>query len=147
MARLTDGHPTRIYFDLAPTIKLWEKAVTPPGIDGGGENDTTVMDNSRWRTRQPKHLITLTEMTATCAYDPEIYDSILSIINVNQLITVEFPDGSTLTFYGWLNSFTPSENTTEGEQPTAEVSIIPSNQDDDGNEVNPDYVATGTATP
>lgn len=143
---LRDGHATRIYFDLAPTVQFWEKSVTPPGLDGGGENDTTTMHNVRWRTRQPKKLITLTEVSASCAYDPAVYDSILNIINVNQWITVEFSDGSTVSFYGWLNQFTPND-ISEGEQPTADIQIIPSNQDNSGNEVNPDYVAGGTGTP
>lgn len=146
MSRLNEGHPTRFYLDNAPNVNFWVKSCTPPGLDGGGENDTTTMENERWRTRQPKVLITLTEMTANVAYDPVVYDELLSVINVNQIITVEFSDGSTVSFWGWLNSFTPNEHV-EGEQPTADVQVIPSNQDNSGNEVDPDYVATGTATP
>lgn len=146
MAQLRDGHPTRLFFDNAPNIHLWVKSCTPPGIDGGGENDTTTMENERWRTRQPKVLITLTPLSANVAYDPVIYDEILSVINVNQIITVEFSDGSTVSFYGWLNSFTPGEHS-EGEQPTADIEVIPSNQDNSFNEVDPNYVATGTGTP
>lgn len=146
MSRIDDGHSTKIYFDLDADVAFWEKTVTPPGIDGGGENDTSTMHNTRWRTRAPKHLQTLTEMSANCAYDPEVYDSILNMINRNQIIIVEFPDGATLEFWGWLNSFEPGENS-EGEQPTADVTIIPSNQDNAGNEVAPNYTAPpGTAT-
>lgn len=146
MARIDDGHSTKIYFDLAPNILFYEKEVTPPGVDGGGENDTTTMHNVTWRTRAPKHLKTLTEMASTVAYDPAVYDDVVSMININQLIIVEFPDGSTLEFWGWLNSFEPGSNT-EGEQPTADVTIIPSNQDSSGNEIAPNYTAPpGTST-
>lgn len=125
--RLRDGHRTLLSFALAPSVKFFQKRVTPPGIDGGGENDTTSMHNNTWRTRQPKKLYTLTPATITAAYDPAVFTEILAMINVNQLITVTFPDNSTYAFFGWVNNFTPNEHT-EGEEPTASVTVIPSNQ-------------------
>lgn len=129
MARIDDGHGTTIDFSLASsgTTIWWEKTVTPPGYDGGGENDTTTMRNSVYRTRWPKQLITLTNASFVAAYDTLFYSEILSMLNTNQYITVTFPDGSTLSFWGWINTFTPNE-VVEGEQPTANVEIIPSNQ-------------------
>jgi hypothetical protein len=140
MSILNDGHPTLVSFSLNPTIEFKEKTVTPPGIDGGGENDTTTMRNEAWRTRQPKSLKTLSEFSMTCAYDPVLYDSILAMVNVNQQITVTFPDESEVEFWGWLNAFTPNE-VSEGEQPTAEIAVIPSNQDNSGVEQPPVYTA------
>ena len=143
MAYLTDGHPTTIEFDAlgsGVTILLKETSVTPPGIDAGGENDTTTMRNEDWRTRQPKALKTLTDSACTFQYDPAVYDQILTIIGVNGLITVTFPDDSTLVFYGWLNSFTPGENV-EGTMPTATGTIMCSNQTDAGVETPPEYAA------
>lgn len=138
MGRLDDGYQTLI--DLGGIATLYEKTVTPPGIDGGGAVDTTTMQNSAWRTRNPKQLKTLSEGSITVAYDVALYDDILAAVNVNQLITITFPDGSTLAFWGWLNTFTPNE-LVEGEQPTAECQIIPSNQDSSGAEVAPVYSA------
>ena len=105
-------------------------------IDMGGENDTTTMRNEHWRTRQPKKLKTLTNMSVTGAYDAELYDDaqILALIGVNQEITVTFPDLDTLVFWGWLDKFTPGE-ISEGSQPTATLEIIPSNQDDSNPQV------------
>ncbi len=60
------------------------------------------------------------------------------MINVNQVITVTFPDGDTLQFWGWLQTFTPGEMV-EGEQPTAEVTITPGNIDDAQAEVGPTH--------
>lgn len=140
---LTDGHPTMITFDAlgsGVTILLKETSVTPPGIDAGGENDTTTMRNTAWRTKQPKALKTLTDGSLTFQYDPELYDQILDIIGVNGLITVTFSDTSTLEFYGWLNSFTPGE-CVEGAMPTATGTIICSNQTDAGVETAPVYAA------
>jgi len=143
MAYLTDGHQTLITFDAlgsGVTLLLKETTVTPPGIDSGGENDTTTMRNETWRTKQPKHLKTLTDGSCTFQYDPGIYDQILDIIGVNGLVTVTFSDESTLEFYGWLNNFTPGE-CVEGAMPTATGTIICSNQTDAGVETAPVYAA------
>jgi hypothetical protein len=140
MSRIDDGHSTKVSFADNPSISLWEKEVTPPGVSGGGENDTTTMHNTTWRTRSPKQLKTLSECSFTAAYDPAVYDDIVSMCNNNQLITVTFADGSTLQFWGWLDDFSPSA-AVEGEQPTADVTIIPSNQNDAGTEVAPVYAA------
>jgi len=143
MAYLTDGHPTTVTFYALGTgvvIKLKETSVTPPGIAAGGENDTTTMRNATWRTKQPKHLKTLTNGACTFQYDPAIYDQILSIIGINGQVLVEFADGSTLLFWGWLDDFTPGE-CVEGTMPTATGTVICSNQNADGTEVAPVYSA------
>lgn len=140
MSRIDDGFATLIAFADNPTVLFWEKEVTPPGVEGGGANDTTTMRNTAWRTRAPKQLKTLSECSFTAAYDPAVYDDIISMLNNNQLITITFPDDSTLAFWGWLDKFTPGR-IVEGEQPTAEITIVPSNQNDSGTEVAPDYTA------
>jgi len=126
--KLDDGHQTLITFEADPDIELWEKSVTPPGIDGGDGVDTTTMHNTTYRTMSPRSLFTLTPMTTTMAYDPVFYTRALDLINVETTVTITFPDGSTLSFYGFLKSFEPGE-LAEGAQPTASVSIVPTNQD------------------
>lgn len=126
-ARLDDGFQTLISFGNKPSVKFYEKTVTPPGMDAGGEVDITTMRNLLYRTRNPKHLITMSNMTATVSWDPAAWADVLDMIHVNQEITVTLPDGSTLLFWGWLDKFTPGEHR-EGEQPTATVEIVPSNQ-------------------
>ena len=124
--RIDDGFSTIIGFSLNGAVKFYEKEVTPPGIDGGGANQTTTMRNIYWRTNAPKKLVTLTEADATCAYDPTVFSQILAMVNVNQYITVTYPDLTTVGFWGWINEFKPNQ-IKEGEQPTANVKIIPSN--------------------
>jgi hypothetical protein len=63
----------------------------------------------------------------TVAYDPAFLTDVLAMVNINQLITITFPDNSTWKFWGWLDTFTPNANV-EGEQPTAQCTVIPSNQ-------------------
>ena len=138
--RLDDGYQTLISFAANGSVKFYEKSVTPPGIDGGGETDTTTMLNNVWRTRNPKALKTLTNASTTVAYDPAVYPQIVALVGVNNLITITFPDGDTLAFWGWLDKFTPGEHT-EGEQPTCEIEIIPSNQNASGTETAPVHTA------
>lgn len=135
MARIDDGFSTTIEFGLT---KLYEKSVTPPGVEGGGENDTTTMLNTVWRTKSPKKLLSLSVCSFVVAYDPAVYDEIIAEVNVNQAIVITFADGSSLTFWGWLDVFTPNE-AVEGSQPTAGCTIIPSNQDTAGAEIAPAY--------
>lgn len=127
---LEDGFSTIITLENIPTVKLYEKEVTPPGINGGGPIDTTTMRNTAWRTQAPKHLKSSTPISATVAYATDSYDEILAQIGVNQQMTVTQPDGSTITIWGWLDEFTPGANT-EGEQPTATLTFQPSNRNND----------------
>jgi len=144
MAILNEGHPTIITFlgsaSGGLSLQLYEKEVTPPSLDGGGPNDTTTMRNTTYRTKQPKSLISLGQMSFVAAYDPAAYSGLVSILNDNQQICIEFPDHSTLTFWGWLDKFTPSR-ITEGTQPTAECVIECSNQNEAGEETAPVYEA------
>lgn len=126
--KLDDGFRTAIAFARNPNVSLWEKTVTPPGLDGGDAIQTATMRNNRWRTKAPRSLIEMTEMSFVAAYDPAIYDDILDLLNEEGAITVHFPDGSTLSFYGYLRVFEPQE-VSEGEQPEANVTIEITNQD------------------
>jgi len=114
-------------------------------LDGGDAIETSTMHNSTYRTFLARSLITLGETSITVAYDPDVYDEIIGIINVNTSISVHFPDGSTLTFYGYLRTFEPGDNT-EGEQPEATITVQPTNYDPANNlEAGPVMVeATGT---
>lgn len=136
MARLTDGHPTKVEFLLDTTVAIYEVSVTPPGIDGGGANDTTTMRNVTWRTQQPKKLKTLTPFSFTAQYNTNVYNTLLALVNQIDQIRVTFSDGAVLLFYGWLNSFIP-QAVSEGQPPLATVEVIPSNQTALGVEVGP----------
>jgi hypothetical protein len=127
--KLGDGYQTLVTFGRDANINLWEKSVTPPGYEGGDAIDDTTMHNTTYRTFGPRNLITLTETTFTCMYDPDAYTDILNnLLNQEDTITVSFPDGSTLAFFGYLKSFIPSE-LVEGETPEAEITIQPTNID------------------
>ena len=143
--RLDDGYQTLLAFEADPDISMWEKTVQPPGMDGGDEIDTTTMHNSTFRTRAARALITLTESSTTVAYDPDLFNQIINIINVSASITVHFPDGSTLDFYGFLRTFEPQDHE-EGAQPEAVINITPTNCDPSNNVEEPPVLTSVTGT-
>jgi len=138
--RLDDGFSTIITFANLPLVKLYEKDVTPPGYTAGGPIETTTMRNLAYRTSAPRKLKSLTQVTATVAYATIAIDDVWSQIGINQLITVTFPDNSTISFYGWIEEFTPATHT-EGEQPTAKLTIQTGMRNLEGVEVAPVYAA------
>lgn len=145
--RLDDGFSTTIELENAPTVKLYEKEVTPPQISGGGPIATTTMRNLAWRTQSPKKLKQMGAVNAVCAYATDAIPILFAQIGQNQRITISFADGSSLVIWGWLEEFTPGSYT-EGEQPTATVVFQPSMHDNDGLEVAPEYLPpSGASTP
>jgi hypothetical protein len=135
-AILTDGYQTLV--SIGGTI-FKERETQPPGLDSGGPIDTTTMRNLRYRTMQPKHLVTATEIKIKAEYDPIFYQvAVSTLLGVNGTITVTFPDGSSILIWGWLDKLIPDSHK-EGEVPTAEVTIHPSNQNNSGVEQSPIY--------
>jgi hypothetical protein len=126
--KMDNGYRTLVTFASRPTAEFWEISVTPPGISGGDEIDTTTMHNDTYRTKSPRTLKELTPFTMTAQWDPILYTAMLALINVETTVTVRFPDTSTLAFYGFLKSFTPGEFV-EGEPPTVDLEVVPTNQD------------------
>lgn len=131
---VTFSTSTAVSFEIDPT------SITPPGIDGGDMIDTTTHSNSAVRTKHPRSLKEITDGSMTVAFDGDVWDDIFSAINTNQLITFTFPDGDTVAFWGYLRSFTPSEFV-EGEQPSAEITIVVTNENDSGNETSPAWTS------
>lgn len=129
---LYDGLKTVITLSNKPGIQFWEQTVTPPGIDGGEATNTTTMHNAAWRTMRPKKLKTLKPVESNAGYDPDVLSDIIAQCNVEQTITVWWPDGSSLAFFGYLQTFEPQE-TKEGEFPLAKCTVIPTNWDPQNN--------------
>ncbi len=125
---LGDGYQTLVALTADTNIEFFEVTVTPPGIEMDDPNDTTTMHNVDWRTMSPRTLSKLTDTTITANYDPVVYNSILAIIGTVTVVTIHFPDGSSLCFYGFVKSFQPGE-LSEGNKPTCTVMIVATNQD------------------
>ena len=128
--KLRDGYSSKISFAANLTVVFWEKDVTPPGLDGGEPIDQTTMFNTVYEQFWPQTLQKVTNVKTKVAYSPVAYQTgqVASLINVNGSITVQFPDGATATFYGYLKSFIPS-TMVKGGQPEAEVDVVVTNTD------------------
>jgi hypothetical protein len=125
---LEDGYQSLITFASNPTVSLWEKAVKPPGVDGGEAIDITTMHNVEWRTMASRALKTLTQSTTRCAYAPEVHTDLVDLINLETTITVLFPNGDRLAFYGFLQSV-EFDDLVEGTHPECTVTFTPTNRD------------------
>jgi len=121
---VVDGKGTQISIGSAT---LQEVSITPPSIASGGEINVTTHRNGTWRTKSPKILKEFGECSFSAVYDPAQVGSHLINVGVNLLITLTFADTTTLAFYGYVDSFSPGE-ITEGELPTADVTIVVTNQ-------------------
>ena len=99
-------------------------------MDGGAEIDQTTMLNTLYTTKRAQALINIESVQTKVAYHPSVYASgqVFSLINQEGSITVQFPDGATLTFYGYLQKFEPSP-LVKGQQPEASITIVVTNWD------------------
>lgn len=142
---LTEGYSSKITFAADADVDLWEKEVTPPGVDAGDMIDITTMFNSTWRTFAFRALKTVSEASMTVAYDPLVLDQIIALVGVNTLVTIWFPNTDTWVVQGGLRFFQPSA-LVHGQQPEAACTIAFTNWDG-SSEVAPDYHASpGTGT-
>jgi hypothetical protein len=126
--KLCDGFAAIIMFARDTDLSLWTKTLTPPSFDGGDEIDTTDMHQTLYKTKCPRSLIEVGEISFTASYDPNVYVDIASVINWNDSVTIHFPDLSTLDFYGYLKMFEIQE-LSEGSQPEANCTVICTNYD------------------
>lgn len=125
---IPDGFSTKIVFAAKPSIAFWEISVKPPGMDGGEPIQTTSMRNLVWRTYRSKQLKTLTPLTLKGKYDPDSWADWLALVNVEGAMTVYWPDGSYLDFYGFVQKVDPDDHK-EGELPMLNVTVTPTNFD------------------
>lgn len=141
---LPDGYQSLTTFSADTDCAVWEVEMTPPGMDLGDPINITTQHNSAWRTMFLRQLITLTPQTIRGLYDPDLYGQILAMRGVNQTITQEFYDGSTIAYYGGVTrvDFGPL---VEGTAPEVTITITPTNRDSSGAEYGPVITSvTGT---
>jgi hypothetical protein len=119
-----DGFKALITIALDPDIEFWETSITPPGYDGGDPVDTTTQHNNTVRTKAPRDLIDMTDMTSVGLFNPTIYTSIRAVINKPTTITIL----STLAFYGFVRVFAPGD-LTEGGRMEGTLTFTITNQD------------------
>lgn len=127
--KMPEGFKALFAMAQKPSIQLWERDLTPLGIDGGEPIDTTTQFNSAWYTMAFRKLKKGEPLEIVCAYDPDVYNDIITYINWNQGLTFWFPSGDSIDFWGAMTKFSPQQLKI-GEFPLANVTIVPSMTDD-----------------
>jgi hypothetical protein len=140
--RPNDGHKTHVVLSANPTASIWETEVTPLG----GTVNTFDLLHMHLNTYGQKGLGSLRrgkEITVTALYDPVIYSTLWAQLGSNQVITVHFPNHSSVCFHGALTDISPGANK-EGEAQMGTFTFTPTFSDpSDGSETAPVYTAGG----
>ena len=135
--RLKRGYKCVVMFSRDSTIGLYVIEVKPPGIDNGEPINITTMNNSAYMTKAEQALQEITDGSIVFAYDPNIYNEALAaLIGQNGSVTVHYPDGSTLDFWGYLRNIDPSNIVRDG-MPTASGTLVVTNRDTTDAEAGP----------
>lgn len=113
------------------------------GLDGGEPIDNTCLDNISYVTKQPQVLAEVPDVAFVCDYHPQDLALVQGELNKNQQITIAFSqnDGTalgTLTFWGFLRSFTPNE-ASRGEAWRANGVVVVTNLDGSNVETPPSW--------
>ena len=136
---LRDGYSTKIVFNRLTTFGLWEKTVQPSALSVGEAIDLTTMRNTAVTTKWPQTLHDVGDLQLVCGYDPNIWATgRATVLGQNDNITVQYPDGSTLAFFGFLRELTPAA-LQRGTFPECNVTITVTNLDSSFAEQAPVY--------
>lgn len=126
---LKEGFPIKLTLSLLPTAGYREITVKGSGIDGGDAIEISTQHNTARETYYPRVLKKNDEVTAECAFDPNIYSTLESIVNnPNNVTTETLPDGSTYCYWSVLRKIERSEMK-KGERPTITLTITVTNYD------------------
>jgi hypothetical protein len=117
----TDGHGIRIVF-VNGGVTVYEKNVTPGGIEGGDPIDITTNDNTSLRSFAPRTLATETPINLEVTYNQTDKAALEALANTSDDIRTEYPDNTTELTSGWIRSVIANQ-ATSGEQPTANLVV------------------------
>jgi hypothetical protein len=140
---ITDGYSTTLTLATSDITLAEETTVKPPGLEGGDKIPRTTMANTAVRTFKPPSLYEVTDITGTYRFPPSVLTEVQTAINTNQQITVNLPDSSTWTFWGWLKTFEPGDFA-EGAEVLADFTFCISNLNGSDAETAPVYAAAGS---
>jgi len=93
-------------------VSLCLTSLAGVSLTGFEKLDISCLSNSTWKTGISQTLKDCPDLSFTVNFSPALWGSVVAQINVNQQITVNFPDAlglGSINFYGFLNTFTPGE--------------------------------------
>ncbi len=95
-------------------------SLTLPNFTGGEAPDTTTNKNVTFRSKGKRQFIDIEDLTLTCAFLADDYNTLPTILNTEDTLTVTDVEGSTYVFDVNIMTYTAGEMTEEG-FPTADV--------------------------
>lgn len=134
---LEEGQNAKIAFAADPDVSIWELETQPPGREVDVIPQTT-QHNTAYETFAFGVLQRMSSTDLKFGYDPNFQSQISALLGINTEITVHWPDGSRLAFWGGVNSI-QFDRMTKGQMPTGTLRIQPTNRDNSGAEQAPVY--------
>lgn len=127
---LQNGYSTKIVFSRAPTIGFWEKTVQPGESDNGEPIEIVTMRDTQFVPMVPNSpLVKHGPSQVVCAYDPlAISDADTTLIGQPGTVTEQYADGSTKTFYGYLQKMARNAHA-RGAFPECTLTIVETDWD------------------
>lgn len=126
--RLDNGYQALFSISSNITIEIYEKTITPPAIDGGDPIMTDTMLNEVYITKAPQCLQEWDDVTVVAAYDPAVLSELQAVLNVIQAMTIYYPDGTALTFWGFVRRI-ESSPLQKNTQPEITLTVVIANWD------------------
>ncbi len=108
------------------------------GLDGGEPIDCTTLSNSEVRTSLPQTLYSIPNLSFTATFEPTEFDLLVSEINENKALTLDYDGTGQIVFWGYLKSFTPEQGAV-GERWSCSGEIVVTNMNSSGQETVPVY--------
>lgn len=103
-------------------ISFGVTSLTLPNFTGGEAPDTTTNANVTFRSKGKRQFIDIEDLTLTCAFLADDFDSLPTLINSEDTLTITDVEGSTYVFSVNVMSYTAGEMTEDG-FPTADVTF------------------------
>lgn len=126
--RLDNGFGALIAFASNLTIEIYEKSVQLGAIEGGDPIMTDTHLNTVYITKSPQCLEEWEDVVVIAAYDPAVFSELQALLNDPENITLIYPDGTTLAFWGYLRRI-ESSPLVKGVQPEITLTIVVTNFD------------------
>jgi len=101
-------------------LSLLITSLTLPNFTGGEAPDTTTNSNVTFRSKGKRQFIDIEDMTLTCAFTPEDFALLPTVINTDDVLTITDVETGTYVFNVNIMTYTAGEMTEEG-FPTADV--------------------------
>jgi len=117
----TDGYNIRISL-VNQGITVYEKNVTPDGVEGGDPINITTNDNGDFQSFAPRSRKQRTPSQSEVTYNETDLDALDAAVDQSDDILIVWPDDTTRLQSGWLRSNIANQ-TSEGEQPTTNLTF------------------------